>query len=261
MTILDKIIAEKRKEVVELKKKNIEPVIEKRVPMFKEKVKQSNQMNIIAEIKRASPSKGEIDSSVDPIARAKQYEKLGAAAISVLTDQPFFNGSMDDLRQVREAVDIPILCKDFIIDRVQIDYAKANGANIILLIVATLSQDELAELYHYAKGLDLEVLVEVHNEEEMKRALELNAEIIGINNRDLKTFDVSLSTTEKLASMITNSDTILVSESGMKIRANVELARDAGAKAILVGETFMLAENLEEKFQEFQVELSKSSVK
>ncbi len=163
---------------------------------------------------------------------------------------------MDDLRLVREAVDIPILCKDFIIDPIQIDFAKANGANIILLIVAALSQEELVELYQYAKELNLEVLIEVHNEEEMKRALVLNPEIIGINNRNLKSFDVSLATTEKLAAMISNADTIIVSESGMKTKANVELARDAGAKAILVGETFMLAEDLAKKFQEFQVDLT-----
>ena len=256
MTILNDILTEKKMEVSKLKKDSFIKGPEKKVPTFKERVQQSSHMNIIAEIKRASPSKGEIDLGVDPIARAKQYEQLGAAAISVLTDEPFFKGSMDDLRLVREAVDIPILCKDFIIDPIQIDFAKANGANIILLIVAALSQEELVELYQYAKELNLEVLIEVHNEEEMKRALGLNPEIIGINNRNLKSFDVSLATTEKLAAMISNADTIIVSESGMKTKANVELARDAGAKAILVGETFMLAEDLAKKFQEFQVDLT-----
>src|SRR5699024_6952038 len=134
-----------------------------------------------------SPSKGPIQMKVDPVAQAKEYETLGAAAISVLTDQPFFNGTMDDLRAVREAVNIPILCKDFMIDKIQIDQAKAAGANIILLIVAALDHEQLTNLYAYAKELNLEVLVEVHNEDEMERALNLDATIIGINNRDLKT--------------------------------------------------------------------------
>ena len=255
MTILNDILTEKKMEVSKLKKDSFIKGPEKKVPTFKERVQQSSHMNIIAEIKRASPSKGEIDLGVDPIARAKQYEQLGAAAISVLTDEPFFKGSMDDLRLVREAVDIPILCKDFIIDSIQIDFAKANGANIILLIVAALSQEELVELYQYAKELNLEVLIEVHNEEEMKRALVLNPEIIGINNRNLKSFDVSLATTEKLAAMISKLTQLSLVKVD-KTKANVELARNAGAKAILVGETFMLAEDLAKKFQEFQVDLS-----
>src|SRR5699024_3900392 len=129
---------------------------------------------------------------------------------------------MDDLRAVREVVNIPILCKDFMIDTIQIDQAKAAGANIILLIVAALDHVELTNLYHYAQELDLEVLVEVHNEDEMERALNLDANMIGINNRNLKTFEVDLQTTNDLASMVIDPETILVSESGIKTKKDVE---------------------------------------
>src|SRR5690625_5830676 len=133
----------------------------------------STKMNIIAEIKRSSPSKGAIQMEVDPVTQAKEYERLGASAISVLTDSPFFNGSMQDLIAVREAVSLPILCKDFMIDPIQIDQAKAAGATIILLIVAALDHQALTSMYNYAQSLDLDVLVEVHNEDEMERALNL----------------------------------------------------------------------------------------
>lgn len=190
---------------------------------------------------------------VDPVAQAKKYEALGARAISVLTDKTFFNGSMEDLKAVRNAVDLPILCKDFIIDPVQIDQAKAAGANIILLIAAALSDTELKGLYDYAENRELEVLCEVHNEEEMLRVLELNPDIIGINNRNLNTFDVSLETTKNLASMVTNKETILISESGIKTQDDVVQVREAGADAILVGETLMQSADLSQTFQDLQI--------
>lgn len=232
-----------------------EPIDYDSTTSLKEKVQSSHSMCIISEIKRSSPSKGNIKMEVNPVQQAKQYEASGASAISVLTDPAFFNGTMEDLREVRKAVNLPILCKDFIIDSIQIDRAKAAGANIILLIVAALDDTNLEKLYHYAKNLDLEILVEVHNEEEMERALKLNPEIIGINNRNLKTFDVNIATTEKLASMVTNPDTILISESGMKTQQDVIRARDAGAKVILVGETLMLADDIDEAFRELKVPL------
>lgn len=259
MTILDKIIKEKEKEVAVLKSSHIAfPVTSnKKVPTFREQVSEASKMNIIAEIKRSSPSKGPIQMKVDPVAQAKEYETLGAAAISVLTDQPFFNGTMDDLRAVREAVNIPILCKDFMIDKIQIDQAKAAGANIILLIVAALDHEQLTNLYAYAKELNLEVLVEVHNEDEMERALNLDAKIIGINNRDLKTFEVDLETTDALASMVMDPDTILVSESGIRTRADVIQVENAGANVILVGETFMRSNDLPATFKDLRVPLTK----
>lgn len=236
MTILYKILQEKEKEIKEYFNQTFDPIDYKPVTPFKQIVQSSNKINIISEIKRASPSKGNINQNVDPVLQAKQYEALGAAAISVLTDPAFFNGTMDDLRDVRKTVNVPILCKDFIIDKVQIDRAKAAGANIILLIVAALDDEKLEELYQYAQQLNLEILVEVHNEEEMERALKLKPEIIGINNRNLKTFEVDIATTERLAAMVTDPDTILISESGMKTKDDVIRARDVGAKAILVGE-------------------------
>lgn len=153
MTILDDILAEKEKEIIQLKKQTFEPIIHKKVPTFKGKVAASTAMNVIAEIKRSSPSKGAIQMAVDPVSQAKNYETLGAGAISVLTDKTFFNGSMEDLRSVRNAVDLPILCKDFIIDPIQIDQAKHAGASIILLIVAALPQADLEKLNQYARLL------------------------------------------------------------------------------------------------------------
>lgn len=260
MSILNEILAEKEKEIIQLKKQTFEPIRYKKITTFKERAAASTTMNVIAEIKRASPSKGAIDMTVDPVAQAKQYEAFGASAISVLTDQSFFNGSMDDLRAVREAVDLPILCKDFIIDPVQIDQAKHAGASIILLIVAALSQADLERLNHYARLLGLEVLCEVHNEAEMKRAADIKADIIGINNRNLKTFEVDLQTTEELASMMIDPDTILISESGIKTRDDVFRVRRAGANAILVGETLMRSNDLLETFQDLKISLEGKGV-
>src|SRR5690625_956493 len=233
MTILNKIIVEKRKEVAGLKETNVletEPIIERNstIPTFRELVESSNNMNIIAEIKRASPSKGVINADVDPIEQARTYAENGVNAISVLTDTPFFQGTMDDLRAVREVVNVPILCKDFMIDPIQIDRAKRAGANIILLIAAALDDEEMRTLFTYAKEQDLEVLCEVHDEEEMERVLTLGATLIGINNRNLKTFEVDLSTTTRLANMVNRSEAILVSESGIETKADVKYVRDAG---------------------------------
>lgn len=255
MTILDKIIAQKKRELVDLINRPLFERVEKPVPSFKKQVSASDKLNIIAEIKRKSPSKGDINTAVDPVEQARMYEKSGAAAISVLTDETFFNGSLADLRAVRKAVDLPILCKDFIIDTLQIDYARAAGATMILLIVAALSDQDLKKLYDYATSVGLEVLVEVHDEKEMERALKLNPEIIGINNRDLKTFTVDLSTTERLAPLALNSGAVLISESGMRERKDAERAMQAGAKGILVGETLMRARDLQVTFEELSVPL------
>ncbi|MFC2947509.1 indole-3-glycerol phosphate synthase TrpC [Virgibacillus sediminis] len=261
MSILKKIILEKEKEVVELKKREFNKTHPKAISSFQQTVENSNNMNIISEIKRASPSKGEIRMDVDPVEQAKQYEAAGASAISVLTDRSFFNGSMDDLRAVREAVDLPILCKDFIIDSVQIDQAKEAGANIILLIAAALTDEQLQQLYQYACELDLEVLCEVHNEEEMHRVLLLEPEIIGINNRNLNTFEVDIKTTEKLAAMVSNPSTVLVSESGIRTGEDVYRAKESGARAILVGETLMRSDNLVDTFRELQLAVKEEEVR
>lgn len=168
--------------------------------------------------KTGFPSKGDIKINVNPIEQALSYESGGAAAISVLTDEVFFKGSIADLRIVSEAIRIPRLCKDFIIDEIQIDRAHQAGATIILLIVAALSKERLHELYQYAKRKGLEVLTEVHDEAELERALELNAELIGINNRNLKTFKVDLAVTERLAKLLDPKRHIIISESGIKTK-------------------------------------------
>ncbi|PAV30545.1 indole-3-glycerol-phosphate synthase [Virgibacillus profundi] len=253
MSILEKILTQKEKEVAQLVNQTFDQSVHKKGITFKEKVKASPNITVISEIKRSSPSKGAIDMKVDPVTQAKKYEAFGAGAISVLTDQTFFNGSMEDLKAVRKAVDLPILCKDFIIDTIQIDQAKAAGANIILLIAAALSDTELKGLYEYARNRDLEVLCEVHNEEEMLRVLELNPDIIGINNRNLKTFDVNLETTKRLAAMVKNKETILISESGIKTQGDVLQVSEAGADAILVGETLMQSTDLAKTFQDLQI--------
>lgn len=257
MNILEKIVLEKEREVKKLKQEDINILEQKQIRSFSEIVKKASKMNIIAEIKRASPSKGAIQMEVDPVEQAKQYEALGASAISVLTDEAFFNGSIEDLRAVRDVVDLPILCKDFIIDKVQIDHAKAAGANIILLIVVALDHADLTDLYEYAIASNLEVLVEVHNEDEMERALNLNAKIIGINNRNLKTFEVDLENTEALASMVIDPDTILISESGIRTRDDVTYVESVGANCVLIGETFMRATDLPTTFTNLRIPLKK----
>ena len=259
MTILHKIIAEKKKEVAEMKasyRLQQEPVSPRRKGMkFSDIVRSQDRMSIIAEIKRASPSKGMINDQVDPVVQAKTYAESGVAAISVLTDYPFFKGSMEDLRAVRDVVELPILNKDFIIDPIQIKRAAQAGADMILLIAAALDKVQMEELFAYASECELEVLCEVHNEEEMERALQLDAALIGINNRDLKTFEVDLATTARLANLVKDSKKILISESGIETRAHVEFVRDAGARAILVGETFMRTKQLQQTIRDFQVSL------
>ncbi|MDC3425649.1 indole-3-glycerol phosphate synthase TrpC [Aquibacillus sp. 3ASR75-11] len=256
MTILDQILQEKEKEVRHLKATF---TVDSTVPYQKrslfDRFQQSDRMNIIAEIKRSSPSRGIINQNVDPRNQAKDYETSGAGAISVLTDEPFFKGTMEDLRAVREEVNLPILCKDFIIDEIQINRAKQYGANVILLIVAALSKERLQALFTYARGLDLEVLVEVHNEQELELAQETGATIIGINNRNLKTFEVDLAITERLAGSVNSNETLLISESGFRSTEDVARVKQNGVKGILVGETMMRSENLQHTFDALRVNL------
>lgn len=255
-TILERIIQEKKKEVIRLRESHLAfQQNEREKHSFIQHLQKAETVAIIAEFKRASPSKGEINNSVDPAVQAAQYEKYGAAAISVLTDQTFFKGSYSDLRAVREAVELPILCKDFIIDPIQIDFAAANGADIILLIVAGLEEKRLTELYQYAKSLDLEVLVEVHNLAELETALKINAKLIGVNNRDLKTFHVSLDVTEKLATIVRNSGAYLISESGIHQKEDVNRVKKAGANGILVGEALMTSTDVKQSFLDFGMRL------
>lgn len=253
-TILTKIIKEKQKEVLRLKESLSKETFKRTVPVrsFYDRCKEAKDMQVIAEFKRSSPSKGEINHSIEPGKQARIYAEAGASMISVLTDEPFFKGEMADLAAVREAVDLPILNKDFIIDPVQIDRAYVYGADVILLIVAALSDEQLKSLNEHAEGLGLEVLVEVHNEEELQRAQIIQPKLLGINNRNLRTFDVSIETTERLAEKVDTAEQVLISESGMTSVEDVKRTWDAGARAILVGETLMKAENAKVTIQSFK---------
>lgn len=195
-------------------------------------------VSIIAEIKRHSPSRGLLAKSVDVARRAQLYERAGASAISVLTDSRFFHGSIDDLKTARAQSSLPILRKDFIVSEYQILEARAAGADAVLLIVAALSNDELRSLFDLAKSIGLGVLVEIHDEREAESAVAIGAKIIGINNRDLKTFTVDLATTERVAAILPD-DICKVSESGVQSAGDIARLRDAGVDAALIGESLM----------------------
>lgn len=196
-------------------------------------------IGLIAEVKKASPSMGVICPNFDPVRIAKEYEAAGASCLSVLTDEKFFQGSLDYLRQIRAAVKIPLLRKDFIIDERQILEAIEWGADAILLIVAILNNEQLEKLHSLAVEAGLAVLVEVHDEAELERALKISPALLGVNNRNLKTFKVDLATTENLASRIIKSGSLLVAESGIHTRADVVRVQKCGAAAILVGESLV----------------------
>ena len=198
---------------------------------------------VIAEIKRRSPSKGVLRADLDPAAVAAVYEQNGAAAISVLTDNRFFGGSLDDLAAARNAVSLPVLCKDFIVDPYQILEAFNAGADAVLLIAAVLDKAALREYRELSSALGMSALVEVHNEAELLSALESGAEIIGINNRDLRTFEVDLGTTAALAPLVPDG-VILVSESGIREACDRERLRDLGVDVILVGESLVTAPDI-----------------
>jgi indole-3-glycerol phosphate synthase len=204
---------------------------------------------LIAEVKKASPSAGIICNDFDPVRIAKEYETAGANCLSVLTDERFFQGSLDYLRQIRAAVKLPLLRKDFIIDERQILEAIEWGADAILLIVSILSDGQLKKFHSLATEAGLAALVEVHDAAELERALKLGAELIGVNNRDLKTFTVDLGTTEKLAGKL-SEEKILVAESGIHTRADVERLRKCGARAILVGESLLRGGDIGKKVRE-----------
>jgi len=202
-------------------------------------------LNIIAEFKRRSPSRGQIRNDVEPAAVAQLYQAGGSRAISVLTEQDHFAGSLSDLAAIREAVSLPVLRKDFIFDSYQIHETAASGADALLLIVAALNDDHLDELRSLAEDeLGLDALVEVHNEDEMFRAVAAGSKLIGVNNRDLRAFTVSLETSEKLASKAPQGTT-LVSESGLYSAADLQRLHGLGYRAFLIGESLMRAENPE----------------
>lgn len=200
----------------------------------------SRRPAVIAECKRRSPSKGVLRDPYDPVAIARGYAAAGAAAISVLTNERFFGGSLDDLRAVRAAVPVPVLRKDFVVDAYQLEEARAAGADAVLLIVAGLTPNALAELHAAALDLGLEVLTEVHDEAELEVALGIGASIIGVNNRNLKTFVTDLAVSERIARLVPDG-TVLVAESGLRDGADLARLARSGIGAFLVGEAFMRA--------------------
>ncbi len=209
----------------------------------------NNQPAVIAEIKKASPSKGLLRENFDPADIAKSYANHGAACLSVLTDKDYFQGHEDYLKQARAACELPVIRKDFIIDPYQVYEARAINADCILLIVAALDDENLQLLFNLAHELKMDVLMEVHDKQEMKRALKTGAKLIGINNRNLRTFDTTLETTLSMLDMV-NENHILVTESGIHTIDDVQLMRDNGVNAFLVGEAFMRADNPGKKLAE-----------
>lgn len=255
MNILDKIIFDKQREVV--LKKSIIPVsqleasvfFERKTISLRQKLSQSST-GIIAEHKRRSPSKSIINQNFTVEEVVKGYENAGACGISVLTDGKYFGGSLDDLLLARASVNIPLLRKEFIVDEYQILEAKAFGADLILLIAAVLTREEIKSLSSFAKQLGLEVLLEVHNQEELEKSIMPTLDMIGVNNRNLKTFEVSLDFSKQLASQIPD-EFVKVSESGISsIEAITEL-KPYGYKGFLIGENFMKTDNAGQAAKEF----------
>jgi indole-3-glycerol phosphate synthase len=255
--ILEKIVEQKKREVAQLPTRLIaagdlrDAMLERGESRdFLAALRSASRIALIAEVKKASPSMGVICPNFDPLRIAKEYEAAGASCLSVLTDEKFFQGSLDYLRQIRAAVKIPLLRKDFIIDERQILEAIEWGADAILLIVAILTDAQLEKFHTLAVEAGLAVLVEVHDEEELERALKISPALLGVNNRNLKTFKVDLATTEQLASRITQSGALLVAESGIHTRADVEQVQKCGAGAILVGESLVKQGDIGAKVRE-----------
>lgn len=263
MSILESIVKEKRREVGRLPPRIIaagdlhDAILERseRRDFIGGLLRpQRGDIALIAEVKRASPSAGIICADFDPVRIAREYETAGATCLSVLTDEKFFQGSLDHLKQIREAVKLPLLRKDFIIDERQILEAIEWGADAILLIAAILDDARLGHFRELAEAAALAALVEVHDEAELRRALAAGARLIGVNNRDLKTFKVDPATTERLAAKLRSTahgrNAILVAESGIHTREDVERLRACGADAILVGESLLRNGRAAPKIQE-----------
>ena len=202
----------------------------------------SSEMSVIAEVKRSSPSKGALAPITDPAGLAAQYEEAGAHVVSVLTEQRRFGGSLSDLDAVRKAIDLPILRKDFMVDEYQFYEARAHGADVVLLIVAALSKNQLEDYFHLSTELGMRSLIEVHTNDELERALEISPEIIGVNSRNLKTLEVDARAFAELIPQIPSS-IARVAESGLSTREEVIFAQECGATAILVGEALVRSES------------------
>jgi indole-3-glycerol phosphate synthase len=253
--ILDEIVAQKRRTVDALRQTQPVSDMERAAASapaprdFFGALKDAQAPAIIAEIKKASPSAGVIRPDLDIAALVSSYEKGGAAAVSVITEEDFFLGKLEYVLQARDACRLPVLCKDFIIDPLQVLAARAAGADALLLIAAALNQDALVGLLEMARSLGMACLVEVHDNDEMARVLKTDARIIGINNRNLRTFEVSLDTTLKLRPLVP-ADRLVVAESGIQQRADLESLAAAGVDAVLIGTSLMRATDPGQKLKE-----------
>lgn len=256
MSILETILAHKRQEVAQAEARTPLSQLEAQLaqapavrPFRQALLREDGRVAVIAEVKKASPSKGVLRDHFDPLQLARTYAQYGASAISVLTDERFFQGHLDYLRAIRESVSLPLLRKDFLVSRYQVVEARVAGADAVLLIVAALSEAQLRDLLEYAHALGMDALVEVHTEEEMRRAVEAGAHLIGVNNRDLTTFYTTLEVTERLAPLLPPGG-ILISESGIESAEDVRRVARAGAHAVLVGESLMRARDTGAKLHE-----------
>ncbi len=256
MMILDKIVKKRKEQLIREKSLNSLEEIKRLIELNRnddseagrhfqlESVLKSKDFTLIAEVKKASPSKGIINADMKPVETALKYQAAGAGAISVLTEEEYFMGSNRYLSDIAARVEIPILRKDFIIDSYQIYHSKYLGASIILLIVAILDKEKLIEYLSLADILGLDAIVEVHTEEELMIAIDIGARIIGINNRNLKTFEINLETTKRLMELIPD-DKLVISESGIKTAEDVKYLKNLGVKGILIGETLMRSDDIE----------------
>lgn len=256
MTILDKIIETKKSEVLELKSKysfndfNNSKYFKTKSLSFINSL-EKNKFNIISEIKKASPSKGVLIENFEPLEIAGQYMKFGTNAISILTDKQYFQGNIEYLNKIAEIKTVPLLRKDFIIDEHQILEAKANGADLILLICEALSKLQLESLHSAAVEIGLEVLIELHSAEQLKK-LDFNKEfILGINNRDLRTFNVDIATTIELKKIIPK-DQFVISESGINKKTDIDILRNNQINGILIGEHLMKSGNIQKSLTDLR---------
>jgi indole-3-glycerol phosphate synthase len=254
-TILDTIVAHKRREIDAARAHTSEQDLERRlehappVRDFRAALERAPGVAVIAEVKKASPSAGVLRSDFDPVAIARTYAEHGAAAVSVLTDEPFFQGQLAYLTAIREAIPLPVLRKDFILERYQLLEARAAGADAVLLIAEILDAGELEHLLQQTCDLGLQALVEVYDRDNLQQVIDSGAGVIGINNRDLRTFTTRLEHTLELSAQVPR-DRCLVSESGIRARDDVVRLRAAGVKAVLVGEIFMRAPDIGAKLRE-----------
>lgn len=244
MSVLDRIVATKKEEVARLRSwEGVVAAALEDAPTprdFAAALRGEGEVAVMAEVKRRSPGAGEIRPGLNPAGLALSYQDGGAAALSVLTDETYFGGGLDDLREVRERVEIPVLRKDFVIDELQVDEARGAGADAVLLIVRILDDERLRALRERAEALKMSALVEVHGPEELARALDAGARVVGVNNRDLSTFETDLAVTERLAGAVPPG-VILVSESGVRNGDDVARMGRAGADAVLVGTSLLEA--------------------